>query len=126
MTPAQSAFVARRAAQIRYWPWLGGALLLALVGLYAFLYGQFPLYASPDYLVQQLNAGKVGQQQLAQLAAMGNLAFLGCGAFIFSMLLFTFVALANEKRLIAIIREQEQRLPAAGEGRAPDAGASGD
>lgn len=111
MTSQEAAFIERRKAQIRYWPWLGGGLIVAFVlfGLYA--YFSFPLYMDPSYLVSQLRNGKVTEQGLAQLAVFGSFALVACFAFIVTMLIYPFLALANEKRLIEIIeRDEVQRV----------------
>lgn len=110
MTPAQEEFVARRASQIAYWPWVGSAILLFLIGIFAFVYVRFPLYVQPSYLATQLSFNRVPQDTLLRIAAMGSLAMVGCAAFLLVIFLLIFLTLWNEKRLIVIIRAQAAEL----------------
>lgn len=110
MTPAQEAYVNNRARQIAYWPLLGSVLALLLLGLYAFLFSQFPLYMNPALLASKLSVDQVPVDTMARMAAMGNLAFLGCGAFILTLIGSVFAALWNERKLIAIIRSQQSEM----------------
>lgn len=117
MTSAQLAYIARRKQQIRYWPWLAALLVLALGGAYGWLWLKARLYVDPFYFVAQLQAGRVGEEQLATLAALGNLAFIGCGVFILLLIALTSLALWNEHRLIRLLEaspQPEATLPAAG------------
>ncbi len=113
MSPQQAAFVARRRAQIAYWPWLGGGLILLLVLAYGFWLWRYPLMANPLHLVTELNARRLEEPLVAQIAVYGSLAFAGCAAFILTLLLFPFAALNNERRLLAIIDAQQAQLNAA-------------
>ena len=103
MTPDQLAYLERRRRQIRYWPFMAVFLLLLLAACYGWLYVKTPIYVSPTALVEQLRAQKLGIDQLATLAALGNLAFIACGLFILGLIAFTWLALANEARLIRML-----------------------
>ena len=100
LAPPQIAYIERRRRQIRYWPWLALLLTLVLGGLYAWLWVNVPYFLDPQALVQELQGGKIDTGKLATLAALGNLAFIGCGLLILVIILFTSVALWNEHRLI--------------------------
>lgn len=103
MTPEQLAYIERRRRQIRYWPFMAAVLLAILVAAYTYLWLKRPVYVDPTELVAQLTAKKLGMDQLATLAALGNLAFIGCGLFIFSLIAMTSLALWNEHRLIRML-----------------------
>lgn len=107
MTAEQLAYIERRRRQIRYWPFMAAGLVIILLACYAFLFIKAPLYVSPSELLEQLRAQKLRHDDLVMLAALGNLAFIGCGFFIFALILLTSLSLWNESRLIRIL------LPAA-------------
>lgn len=111
LAPQQIAFIERRRRQIRYWPWLALLLTLVLGGLYAWVWRNVPWFLDPQALVQGVQRGKIDTSQLATLAALGNLAFIGCGLLILVIILFTSVALWNEHRLIRYL--DQLRAPAA-------------
>jgi len=114
LAPQQIAYVERRRRQIRYWPWMALLLTLVLGGLYAWLQVNVPYFLDPQALVQGVQSGKIDTSKLATLAALGNLAFIGCGLLILVIILFTTVALWNEHRLIRYV--DQLSAPAAPEG----------
>lgn len=103
MTPDQLAYLARRRRQIRYWPFMAGMLLALLVAAYGWLFLKAPIYVSPMAFVQQLQGRQLGLDQLATLAALGNLAFIACGLFILALIGVASLALWNEHRLILML-----------------------
>lgn len=103
MTPQQLAYIERRRRQMRYWPFMAVMLTVVLIGCYAFLFIKAPVYVSPFSFVQQLRAHQLGNDQLATLAALGNLAFIACGFFIFALIALTSLSLWNEHRLIRMM-----------------------
>lgn len=111
MTPDQLAYLERRRRQIRYWPFMAALLLLLLAACYGWLYVAAPIYVSPVALIDQLQARKLGIDQLATLAALGNMAFITCGLFILGLIGFTWVALANEARLICMLDATSASAP---------------
>lgn len=103
LAPPQIAYIERRRRQIRYWPWLALLLTGVLGGLYAWLWLNMPWFLDPQALVQGVQSGKLDTSKLASVAALGNLAFIGCGLLILVIILFTSVALWNEHRLIRYV-----------------------
>lgn len=106
MTPAQQAFVGKRLRQIRHWPFMAAGLLLLLAACYGFLFVRYPVYVSPDVLMEVLKKPQPDLQQLAMLAVMGNLAFICVGLLILLLIVVVSLALWNEKRLIALLPAQ--------------------
>lgn len=100
LSSEQIAYVERRRRQIRYWPWVALLLTLLLAGLYVWLWLAMPWFVDPQALVTGLRDGSIDTNELAMLAALGNLAFVGCGLLILVIIIFTSVALWNEHRLI--------------------------
>ena len=107
-TPEQIAYVERRRRQIRYWPWVALLLTGVLVALYGWLWMTMPWFVDPQALVAGLRDGSIDTNELAMLAALGNLAFVGCGLLILVIIVFTSVALWNEHRLIRYLDLQGQ------------------
>lgn len=103
MTPEHLAYIERRRRQIAYWPCMAVALLVLLAAAYAWLFLKAPIYVNPIEFVAQLKAQKLGIDQLATMAALGNLAFIACGLFIAVLILMTSLALWNERRLIRLL-----------------------
>jgi len=103
MTPDQLAYIERRRRQISYWPFMATAFLALLGAAYAYLFLTAPLYVNPMLLVEQLNAHKIGNNQLASMAVLGNLALIGCGLFIVILIVMTSLALLSERRLIRML-----------------------
>lgn len=107
MTPAQQAYIEKRLQQIRYWPYVAGVLVLALLALYGFVYYNHPVFISPTVSTAELQKPLPDLQHLAVLVLLGNLALLGIGLMILVLLAAVSLSLQNEKRLIALI----PRLP---------------
>lgn len=132
LSPEQVAYVERRRRQIAYWPWMAALLMLVLAGIYVWLWLQFPWFLDPQALLQGLRNGSIDTNELATLAALGNLAFTGGGLLILVIILVTSVALWNERRLIRCLDQLAPPLlpggvtgSAAGDSQAgPGAGAT--
>lgn len=110
MNRKQAAFVERRRRQNLWWQPLGALLLILLVGLYAYLYQTYPLYVDPQALINTIRANQLLPTEITRLAALGSFAFLACGLITLGLIVMTYVALWNEKRLLDIIREQDGQL----------------
>lgn len=103
LSPEQIAYVERRRRQIRYWPWMALLLTLVLAALYLWLWLNVPLFLDPQQLVAGARDGSLDLAELTVLAALGNLAFLGCGLLVLVIILLTSASLWNERRLIAYL-----------------------
>lgn len=100
LSPEQVVYIERRRRQIVYWPWMAALLVLVLAGIYVWLWVRFPWFLDPQALLHGLRDGSIDTNELASLAALGNLAFTGGGLLILVIILVTSVALWNERRLI--------------------------
>lgn len=121
LSPEQVAYIERRRRQIAYWPWLATLLVLVLAGIYVWLWLQFPWFLDPQALLQGLRNGSIDTNELATLAALGNLAFTGGGLLILVIILVTSVALWNEHRLIRCLDQLSPPPPPDGPAM-PEAG----
>lgn len=111
MTPEQQHYVQKRLRHIRWWNWLGWLFLLALGAFYAWLWQNKRLYIDPMLLLDKLRLGQVSDIEIAKLAALGNLAFLGCGLLLASIVLLTYAALWTEKQTINILLKPTPEIP---------------
>ena len=103
LTAEQIAYIERRRRQAQYWPWMALPLTLVLGGLYLWLWVNVPLFLNPQALVDGVRSGSVDLTGLTMLAALGTLAFLGCGLLVLGIILLTSASLWNERRLIAYL-----------------------
>lgn len=103
MTPAEQAYIEKRARDIRQWPYAAVVFVLVLVAAYGFVFFRYPLYISPNALMAELQKPQVDVQQLAEVALLGNLALIGIGLMLMVVLLAVTLSLQNEKRLLALI-----------------------
>lgn len=103
LTAEQIAYIERRRRQAQYWPWMALPLTLVLGGLYLWLWVNVPLFLNPQALVDGVRSGNVDLSELTMLAALGNLAYLGCGLLVLVIVLLTSASLWNERRLIAYL-----------------------
>ncbi|RZU36961.1 hypothetical protein EV700_3174 [Fluviicoccus keumensis] len=100
LTPDQQVYINQRLAQIRWWNRLGWLLMVALAGFFGWLWTRHPLYVDPQLLLQRLRNGSVADIEIARLAALGNLAFLGCGLLLACMILLVYAAMWAEATTI--------------------------
>ncbi|MDF2445101.1 MAG: hypothetical protein K0S46_337 [Moraxellaceae bacterium] len=119
MTPEQIAYIEQRRRQIRYWPWMAGVLVALLMAAYAWLWWAAPINISPAMVLEQFHTRTVSDEEMIMLAARGTLALIGCGMFVFVLVLLISLALWNELRLIRMI----DALAPARTDAAPPAGA---
>lgn len=107
MSPEQQAYIERRLFQIRYWPLAALTLTVFLLSCYGVLLLRAPIYVSPPEFLSQLQAQKLGTDQLVTLALLGNLAFIGMGVFILLLIGVVTLSLLNEKRLILMLQAEQ-------------------
>lgn len=103
MTLEQQHYVEKRLRHIRWWNRLGWLFLVALAGFYGWLWQHSRLYIDPIALLTQLKIGRVNEVDIAKLAALGNLAFIGCGLLLAGLVLLTYAALWTEKQTITML-----------------------
>lgn len=119
LTPEQQEYVLRRRQQLRWWNWLGWLLLLPLAGFYGWLWQNHRLYIDPFLLLDKLRAGQVSDVEIARLAALGNLAFLGCGLLLAGLILMAYAAVWSEARSIRLLSAPFARDEKASAGPSP-------
>ena len=111
LSDRESRFVARRARLIRYWPWPGGVLLLALAAGVTWLWFEVPLFINPWATIAALEQDTLPVTTMGAMAAMLPLVVLAALVLLVTLLLITFAALGNEKRLLQIVRRLTDEHP---------------
>ena len=106
MTEEQQHYVAKRLFHIRWWNRLGWLFLAALAAFYAWLWQNKQLYIDPVLLLKKLQTGQVSDIEIAKLAALGNLAFIGCGLLLACVVILTYAALWTEKKTINMLTDK--------------------
>ncbi len=105
MTSEQQHYLEKRLRHIGWWNRLGWLFLVVLAGFYSWLWNNTPLYIDPMLLLNKLRVGQVSDIEIAKLAALGNLAFIGCGMLLAGIILLTYAALWTEKQTINILTQ---------------------
>lgn len=106
LSPAEWAYLEKRANLIRVWPWVGGVLLLLIVAFTAWLWFTVPYFVNPWAVFAALKSGTVPDSTLGVMAAMLPVVMLTLLAFAALMVFLMFVTLFNERRLIRFIQRQ--------------------
>jgi hypothetical protein len=96
-------FVRRRAVLVRAWPWVGTALLLAVIGPWSYWLFSGTLIASPWAVARGLEQGALQHGTVQLLALLGPVAFLTIGVLLLALILLLWAAMVNERRLLRII-----------------------
>lgn len=100
-------FLAKREKFIKAWPWLGGALVILMLGYGAYLLFAQPLLINPVYAVEQIGQDKLTPDLMKVMAGMLPEAVLMCFVLAGAFLAFSFTVMATERRYLRIIAEQQ-------------------
>ena len=98
-------YLARRRRLLRAWPWVGGSLLLVLLGVGAWLYLTRPRLADPGFVWRALEAGTLDPATLSLLAALVPVLLLGLLGLAALLILMGFAVAANERRMLRLLDE---------------------
>ena len=108
LTDHQSQFIQKRRKLINAWPLAGTLLILGFAGFILLLFFKSPLLINPVQVMTRLAAGTIEAATLKLMASLLLIVMLMMLVVMAALILFTFVALSNEKKLIHIIDEQSQ------------------
>jgi hypothetical protein len=103
LSAADERFLDRRRTLVRLWPVVGIGMAVVIVGFWGYLFVRRPLLANPLHLMHELERHAVSEATLVVLAAVGSLMVLATGLLLLVFVAFAFAAMANERRLIAIL-----------------------
>lgn len=104
LTDQQKMFLERRTKMVRTWPIIGAILIVVELGLAGWLLWKNPLLINPQAVASKLRAGSLPDSTLALMATILPFILLVCLALLAALILFSFLALANEKKYVTIIR----------------------
>lgn len=100
-------FLAKREKFTRAWPWLGGALVVMMLGYGAYLLFSQPLLINPVFAMEQISQDKLTPELMKLMAGMLPEAVLMCFVLAGAFLAFSFTVMATERRYLQIIAEQQ-------------------
>ncbi len=103
-TEQQKVFLKKRAKMVRTWPRVGAILIVMELGLAGWLLWKHPLLINPQAVSSKLRAGSLPDSTLSLMAAFLPFIMIVCLGLLAVLLLFSFLALANEKKHLDIIR----------------------
>lgn len=101
----RDVYIQRRLQQIRWWNRLGWLVWVALAGGVYWLAQHAPLLIEPARVVQLANSNRLPNADVVQLAALGNLAFVGCILLMAGLVLYAYIAAYSERRLIEYLSQ---------------------
>jgi Na+/melibiose symporter-like transporter len=109
LTEQQKMFLNKRAKMVRTWPRLGAFLIVVELGLAGWLFWKHPLLINPQAVSSKLRAGSIPDSTLSLMAAFLPFIMLVCLALLAFLILFSFLALSNEKKHLDIIRDLQDK-----------------
>lgn len=101
-------FLSKREKFVNAWPWLGGALIVLMLGYVGFLWFTKPLLANPVYVLEQLQQNAIPEATLVLMAGMLPEAILMCFGLAGALLAFSFSVMATEKRYLRLIAQLQR------------------
>lgn len=107
-TAATEAFVRQRHKQMLVSLGVSGLALVGLAVFFVLMYRRHPLFLDPFVLRETITAGHALPSEVATLAVLGNVAFVGCGLLGVALICVVFLSLLSEWRLLRIIHGLRQ------------------
>lgn len=98
-----ATFLDQRRTLTRHWRVAGWLLLAAIVAVLGFLFVASPILVSPWEVAARMRTDTLPLSTMQTMALMLPVTFLGCFVLLVAVVGFQFAAVANERRLIAII-----------------------
>jgi hypothetical protein len=104
LTEQQRAFLKKRIKMVQSWPIAGIMIIFLELGLAGWLLWKHPLLINPQAVLSKLRSGSLPDSTLSLMATILPFLFIICLALLAILILFAFLALANEKKHLAIIQ----------------------
>jgi hypothetical protein len=117
LNEGQRAFLRKRTRMVHSWPVLGILIIVLELGLSAWLLWKHPLLINPHAVLSRIRDGSLSESTLSLMASFLPFVFIACLGLLAMLILFAFLALANEKKHIAIIQALKQDIPGHGSDR---------
>jgi uncharacterized membrane protein YqhA len=109
LSAMEERFLDRRRTLVRLWPVVGAGMAALVVGFWGYLFLRRPLLANPFHLMHELEQHTVSEATLVVLALVGSLMNLVAGLMLLVFVGLAFAAIANERRLIAMVDRLRMR-----------------
>jgi len=109
LTEQQKMFLDKRTKMVRKWPLAGGILIVVELGLAGWLLWKHPLLINPQAVSAKLRAGAIPDSTLSLMAAFLPFIMIACLGLLAVLILFSFLALVNEKKHLMIIQSLQDR-----------------
>ena len=107
LSPMDRIYLQKRERMVRYWPWAGGALLIALLALVGWMWWNVPHLVNPWAVSMEIQAGTLSDGSALLMAAMLPVLTLTLLAFAVVVVVLGFAVAANERRLLRLLRRTE-------------------
>jgi hypothetical protein len=105
LTPEELTFVNQRSRLVKTWTYAGLGLMAVILGFAIWLNISTPYMINPWVVSSAVNAGIINQSTLNLMAVLLPYSMLATLMVLIICLLFFFIAFANERKHIAIIRK---------------------
>ena len=104
---SDESYVDRRTKLVNSWRWVGAFLFALIAGLFLWLGMRAPLMINPWEAAGRIEDESLNAFLGLLMAAMLPVTMIGLFLCLVSIIVFAYVAFANERRLIDIIRRYE-------------------
>ena len=98
-------FLKKRRFFARWWNVVGSIMLTVFLGMMVWLFVRVPNFINPFHVIEQLKADTLQESTLVVMAAMLPIMVLGLFLVMCTVIALVFVAFANERRYLRIIKE---------------------
>lgn len=98
-------FILRRRKLLRTWRVVGPVLLLLLIIVGVIMFFNYPLMFNPYEAIERLEAGTLENSTLQLMALLLPIAMLMLFFMLVVVVLFSFAAMGNDKKYLAIIQD---------------------
>ncbi len=107
LSSADRSFVKKRETRVKYWPFYGTFSLAILAAYGGWLWLKKPELINPWIVIERLEAGTLSESMMSIMAVMLPIVTATMLMLLFFVVLLSFVAFRNERRLICLIRRLE-------------------
>ncbi|MDH4271099.1 MAG: hypothetical protein OEW18_03885 [Candidatus Aminicenantes bacterium] len=111
LTDQQRAFLKKRMKMVHSWPIAGITIIFLELGVAAWLLWKHPLLINPQAAMSKLRSGSLPDSTLSLMASFLPFVVIFCLGLLAILILFAFLALANEKKHMAIIHSLQGHNP---------------
>lgn len=105
---SDESYIDRRIKLVNSWRWVGAFLFALIAGLFLWLGMRAPLMINPWETAGRIKDESLDASMAMLMAAMLPVTMIGLFLCLVSVIVFAYVAFANERRLIDIIRRYQE------------------